>query len=323
MALAPRWAAGIAVLALVLLSPSAALGQACCTATGSSEFGVVGRCHFAVLALALGHDRAYGTYDRRGDYHALKRAEVDDLVLSLGGGIRVTRLWQIHGSVPLRWQYRSFGDGRSGARLGPGDAGLGTRYMLFEDPMAGIDASDPGSWVPFFEPFVGVRAPTGRAPSESREATMADVTGEGAWAVYAGVSVAKFLTNRHVLQLSGTYGHRFEHDVAAPGGRVDRFAPGDEWDAALGYLQIVDMFWSWGVFSSLRSTASVRQNGALVDDSATHRVRFGARVSRYLEYPTWQLAVSAAFDPPASGFGENVPFAGTNVTLTLQRNFTY
>ena len=47
---------------------SSALSQACCTATGSQDFAVVGRCQQAVIAVQTSAERTMGSTDRTGDY---------------------------------------------------------------------------------------------------------------------------------------------------------------------------------------------------------------------------------------------------------------
>lgn len=313
---------GIA-LALLLCARGAG-AQACCTATGSSELGVVGRCHFGVIASQLAYDRGFGSFDARGKYRSLEGAEVDDVVLTLAGGVRLgTPALQVHGTLPLRLQHRELSGLPTATRFGLGDASLGFRAMLIEDLVAGLDLSEPRTLLPFFEPFVAVRAPTGRAPSDSETPTQADVMGDGAWTAIGGAQITKFLTLHQAVAVTGSYAHRFPHDVSSAAGRTRRYSPGDELDAKLAYVHVVDMFWSFSVFSTGRWTLQASNDGAEVPDSASRRIRFGAGLSHYLSYPTWQLTASAAFDPPVDGLSENVPFAGSSLALGLQRNFTY
>lgn len=311
------------VLAL-LFAVRSATAQSCCTATGSEDFGVVGRCHFATIALQAGYDHGFGSFDARGEYRALDGAAVDDVVATLGAGIRLgTPLLQIHGAIPLRAQRRDLRGLDASTRFGPGDAMLALRATAIEDPISGIDLAEPGSWRPFFEPFVGVRAPTGRSPTDSDDPAQADVTGDGGWTLFGGAAITKFVAVRHALLLSGSYGYRFAHDVDSPSGPARHFEPGYELDAKLGYMHVVDLFWSWTVFASYRATANSSYDGVEVADSATGRARLGASVSHYFVYPTWQVSLSAALDPPADGFGKNVPFAGSSVAIGIQRHFTY
>ena len=128
---------------VLLLSPRTGRAQACCTATGSSGFGVVGRCYFAVLATQLSYERGYGTFDSRGRFSRLRNAEVDDFVVALGGGVRLgTPALQLHGSIPLRMQYRDLHGLPAASAVGFGDASLMLRAMAVEDRMT--DSTCPG-----------------------------------------------------------------------------------------------------------------------------------------------------------------------------------
>jgi hypothetical protein len=277
-----------------------------------------------VLASQLSYDRGLGSFDAYGNYARLRDAEVDDVVLTLAGGVRLgTPALQVHAAVPLRLQYRELSGLAHATRFGAGDATLGFRAMVVEDAMGGIDLSDAGSLSPFFEPFIGARAPTGRAASDSETPTQADVMGDGAWSVFGGVAVSKFLTLAHALKLTGAYAHRFAHDVPGAAGADRRFAPGDEIDVNLAYLNLVDIYWSWTVFSSARWTLPAVSDDVRIENSDARRVRVGVGVSYYLTYPTWQLNTSVAADPPLSGLSKNVAFAGVTASLGLQRNFTY
>lgn len=310
--------------AALVASAGSALGQACCTATGSSELGVVGRCHFAVLATQLSYDRGFGSVDARGKYQSLEGARVDDAVLTLAGGVRLgTPALQLHATVPLRLQHRDLRGLPPATRVGPGDASLGFRAMVLEDLVAGLDLSEPSTLLPFVELFVAGRFPTGRDAGDSDTPTQADVMGEGAWTALGGAQITKFVTLHQAIVATGSYARRFPHQVAGASGQTRRYAPGDEIDAKLAYVNVFDLFWSATVFSTARFTARASNDGVAVPDSDTRRVRFGAGLSHYLSYPYWQLTGSASFDPPVDELGKNVPFTSATAGLTLQRNFTY
>lgn len=310
--------------AALLLCAGNAGAQACCTATGSSELGVVGRCHFAVLATQLGYDRGLGSFDSAGGYHSLGSAEVNDAVLTLAGGVRLgTPALQVHGTLPFRLQHRDLRGLAPATRLGAGDASLGFRALVLEDWVAGMDLAEPGTLVPFVELFVASRFPTGRDAGASETPTQADVMGEGGWTALAGAQVTKFLTLHQAVVVTASYAHRFAHDVAGAQGQSRSFSPGDEIDVKLGYVNVLDLFWSATVFSTLRWTRPASSDGTRIANSDSRRWRLGAGASHYLSYPYWQLTLSASFDPPVEGVGENVPFAGVSAGLTFQRNFTY
>ncbi len=314
----------IPIVMLLLTWPGLVWGQACCTATGSSGFGVVGRCHFAVLASQIAYEHGHGTFDADGNYRSLRHAEVDDVVLSLGGGIRLgTPKLQVYGSIPLRLQYRDLEGLPADTAVGPGDASLALRWLAVEDLVTGVQWSDLRSLLPFVEPYAGGRAPTGRGPTESTSASGVDATGDGTWTAFAGVAITKFVTLHDAIVLDGSYGYRFEHDVDSPSGGSRRYSPGNEIRTRLAAVHVFNLFWSGSLFTSAIFTADASQDGNEIPSSGTRRVRFGASVQYYMVYPYWELGLSASLDPPVSGFGRNIPFAGASGSLLLQRNFTW
>jgi hypothetical protein len=316
-----RLLASFALAGALLAIPVRARAQACCTAVGSSELGVVGPRHQAVIAAQLGWDHAYGSVDQRRRYRRLQQSEVDDGILTLGGGVRPGPSWLgLQANLPLRVQHRALSGLPAADRVGFGDASLSLRFLVLQDPVLSVDLGRPESLRPFLEPFVGVRVPTGRGPDASKEASGADVTGDGAWAVFAGTTVTKFFGGHHALLLAGSYAHRFAHDVSAGGG-TQRYLPGDELDARAGYLHAPSLFWSWSVFSTLRRAGRPSYDGEPVADADTLRIRFGASLQHSWSYPRWQVQLGVAFDPPADGFAKNVPFASSSLTLGVQRNF--
>lgn len=314
-------ALGACFLAL-LTQAELARAQSCCTTTGSSEFGSVPHGRFAVLATELAWDHGFGSFAEDGHYRRLGSAEVDDAVWRWGAGIRLLKPWlQIYASVPEKLQYRRLSGLPSATRVGLGDAQLGLRATLVEDRIARFDRSEPSTWLPFVEPFFGLRVPSGRAPEDAETPTQADVTGDGAWLLFAGVSLTKYVNDDDALAFSGSWGHRFARTVSAPRGASHRFEPGNEYDAKLSWLRAIGLFWSVSMFADLRITAAPRSDGVEISDGGTRRVRWGASLLRYLSYPSWQLAGTLSSDLPVPGFGKNVPFAGTSLSVSLQRNF--
>lgn len=312
-----RYRCTAALLAVSLSFAESASGQTCCTTTGANDLGVVDRDHVAVLGAELNYDRAYGSFDGDGSFRTLRNAEVDDLMLSLAGGLRLwPRALQLHGGVALRFQYRQFGS-LQGSHLGLGDSAVSLRYLLLD---AGREGAPDGRYVPFVEPFVGLRIPSGTGPEEADSATLVDATGDGATMAHAGVLLAEHVSESDAVELSVSYGHRFAREVEYGEARRS-FAPGPELNARASFGHSVDMFWSWKLFLSLRATGSSDLDGRTLADSATHRLRAGAMLAHFLRFPTWQLVASASFDPPIGGFGSNVPFAGSSLILSVRRSF--
>lgn len=318
-----RVARALAAALTLTLAASTARAQACCTATGSSGFGVVGRCYFAALASELSYDRGFGTFDAQGRFEQLSRAEADDIVLALAGGVRLgTPMLQLYGSVPVRLQYRDLHGLPAASAVGFGDSSVTLRAMTVEDRMTGIELARPATLIPFVEPFIGLRAPTGRPATRSTEPTGVDAMGEGGWVASAGVALTKYVTLSTAATITASYGKRFPYQVEQ-GKSAAKFQPGDELDARLGVVHVFDLLWSASAFVSGRFTAESGLDGVSIGESRTRRIRLGAGVERYLVFPTWQLGLSASLDPPLAGFGQNLPFAGTTLSLSMQRNFTW
>ncbi|MCC6215835.1 MAG: hypothetical protein IT376_13305 [Polyangiaceae bacterium] len=317
------WVGAAASVAL-LVRAAPARAQACCTTTGSSEIGVVGRCHQGLLMAQASYEEALGSFDERGSYRSLEGSAARDATLTLAGGVRpFGPALQLYGALPLRVQQRALAGIPEATRAGAGDATAGARLMALEDRMAGIRLDEPTSLIPFLEPVVAVRLPSGRAPADSRTPSQADVTGEGAYALLGGVSIVKFLTLDESLSVTATYGHRFAHRAGAAASGSRRYEPGAELDAKLAFFDVVDLHWSWTAFATGRWTAAAASDGRPVPASETRRIRVGIGGARYLTYPTWQLTASVAADPPVSGLSQGIPFAGASLALGLRRSFPY
>lgn len=308
--------------ACLLGAPALASAQACCTATGAGEFAVVGRCQSAVIATQLTYQHGLGTYTDRGDYRGIDHAQVDDVTLSLGGGFRPFHpQWQVYGSVPLRLQYRAFDAAGSDLRLGPGDAAAGVRWTALQDAMGGLALSDPSTLTPFLDLYATLKTPTGRAPEDTEVTTGADITGDGAWQLAAGAKLSKFLTPNHVVGLQGTYSHLFARTIEKANGQTTDYAPGAEVDLTATYLHIHDLFWSWGLNSSLKFAGETVADGKTVPDSQTRRLRFGGHVTHGFDFPKWEATLSVTVDAWWDGASANLPFVGPAASLAIRRQW--
>ncbi len=223
--------------------------------------------------------------------------------------------------MPLKLQYRRLPGLDAETRAGVSDLALGLRVIALDDEQSVLDLGRPGTLLPFVEPFMGVRLPSGRSPDDSETTTQADVTGDGYWLAHAGLTLSKFVTPRNAVSLSLSYGHRFARRLELPNGERQTVTPGAELDARVAFFRAFDLFWSASLFVSWRSTATPERDGLEQTDGGTRRVRFGAAGLHYLSYPSWRLQAAVAYDPPLNGFARNVPFAGSSLTLGLQRNF--
>ncbi|MCA9548244.1 MAG: hypothetical protein KC613_27765 [Myxococcales bacterium] len=305
-----------ALLLMGLLSPGAAWAQACCTGTGAGEFGVVGRCRQAVLGASLSYTHALASFDKAGERQPLEDAIADDVVWTVGGGARITPAWQIHGSVPLRLQYRGFTGLDADTQVGLGDVTLGTRYLAVTDPMTGISQS----LLPFVDLLALVRLPTGRAPEATEVPTGADVMGAGGYELTLGVRVSKFITPNHALVVNGSVGLRPARDLDLPGG-TRRFAPGQVGNLHLMYLYVHSLWWSGGLHATGRWTGDAAEDGVTVPDSGSARTRLGAHVTYALQVPYWEITGAVWLDPWWDHGAANQPFVGPTASLTLQRSW--
>lgn len=306
-----------------IAAPSPAAAQACCTVTGAGEFGVVGPCHVAGISAQLSYQRAVGSYDEDGDFHRLRDASVDDVVLTLAGGVRFAdQRLQLTAAVPTRLQHRRFGE-ESTTSVGFGDVTAGFRALAVEGSSAGFDSDDRSTYVPFVELFTTVRAPTGRAPEDTRNSLGADIMGDGSWGLTLGTKVSAFLTLHHSVALNVAWSHRFARDVppVEEAGQGRRFAPGEALDLRLAWTRIVNLWWSYGAFGAFRFTGAVDEDGQEVANSETHRTSFGFFVTHAIALPEWETTLSVSIDPFWPGGGSGLAFVGPTAAISIHRYF--
>lgn len=311
----------ILVATLMLGASDEAAAQACCTATSTGEFSVVGRCHQSVITSRLGFEPTVGSYDTDGRFRSAADASIYDAVWAVGAGSRLgTRRFQVYGSLPLRLQYRNFDEVDASTGLGLGDAGVGVRWTLLEDPMAGIDFGDTASWLPFFDLYVNASLPTGRSPEAGQHSMDADVTGAGIWSATAGVRLSKFVTRRWIIGAQGDMTIPTGRQVETRGESV-HFRPGREAGASATLLHIPTVFWSWGLNAGMRWTGESAEAGQPITGSSARRLTLGAFVTRALDYPFWEATLAVSTDPWWDGPAYNLSFVGPAVTIGVQRNF--
>ena len=297
------------------LEISAAEAQACCAATGSGQFGVVGYRRQAVIAERIAYDHAFGSYDADGRYHSLRNAGVNDLIVTLAGGIR---LWpegplQIYGALPFRLQHRDLDGLSDPLRAGFGDSSVGSRWTLVEDRQLSVDAAEPETWLPYLDVSVDARLPTGVAEADRQTTTGADVTGDGAWGLGVGVRLTKFMTAADAVVLAG--GHMVRSSRATLEGPEHH--PGNEWTFELGYLHVIDFFWDWGFGLNLRHTALAKFDEIEIENSDSLRLRLSGHATWNFAAPGWELTAGASIDPFLDDLGKNVPFAGGSISLAI------
>jgi hypothetical protein len=253
-----------------------------------------------------------------GQVNGLGGNRVLNTALAIGGGIRfLSERLQVQGTLPLVYQYRALG-GYEETGAGPGDAELNLRFAALQDDTEGI--SETGSWFPFVEPFVGVRFPSGRPPGRSERVTQADVTGTGDWQVATGVRLSRFVTEADVVFSSGGWGHAFPRTVQR-GGESLLFHRGGEVSVSLGYLRFLSLFWALGGSASYRFVTRAREDGEAIAGTGTRQLTIGAQISHFLSWPSWQITLGVAMDPPIDRVSAGLPFIGVGGSLSLQRHF--
>lgn len=303
-------------------APQTAHAQACCAATGAGEFAVVGPCQKAVLGAQLSVEHGIGTFSDDGEFHALNDARVNDLILSLGGGVHVyKRSLQVYGSVPMRLQYRAWTSDAGEWSPGLGDLAGGVRWTVLEDTGTGLNADDPASLIPYLDLFVGLKTPTGRAPEDSDSLLGSDVTGDGFWTPSAGLKATKFLTPNHVLSLNAAVAYPLERKVELPNAPRASFRRGLATDLGVSYVYLHNIFWSWGLASTVKFEGDSTFNGDTVAHSATRRLRFGGHVTHGFSFPFWEASLALMMDAWWDGAASNIPLAGPALTLSVRRQF--
>lgn len=308
-----KFALSLCVVALGLSSSWSASGQACCTSTGSGEFGVLSRSERAGLGVQASYERGFGSHGTAGEFRTLEGVSMQDYAAALGGGWRPLSRFQVHGTVAMRGQSRQIDGVGSNEAWNVGDASLGVRADVVDETAVGR-----GWMTPFMQLGLAVRVPTGSSPTESDDPTGADATGVGAWAVTAVGVASKDVTSSDTLEIRAAFTFEIPRKVeTADGGRRD-IRRGHEARVVLAYSHRFGLRWSVG------STVDVSASGRAVEDaesvprSSGYRSRVGFRAAYALAPPNWLLVASMTSDLPISGTGANVPFASATTSLALQ-----
>jgi hypothetical protein len=303
---------GICVGLLISVAPQTALAQACCTATGNTDVGVVQPGARAALALQASWEHAAFSYAADGKQRALKNARADDWVLSLGGGVRPFEPLALHAAAPLRLQRRRLGDDTAQNAVHPGDAVVGARYLVAHDPLPAHGAVRLSQ----LEIATFAKLPTGRDATESETSSGVDATGDGVLQLGLGIEGAVRLPRVHWLDAGVGYAARLPKDAA--GRRLD---PGDELTLRAGYAWVPDVFLALGAGVSYRGTLAAKEDGIEIPASQTRRIRATIFARHTLRHPVWHLITSLSSDLPMNSFGKNVPYAGSTLSLSVQRTW--
>ena len=298
-----------------------ATAQACCGANSITDFGVVAPHAQATLASAFSLQQGFGSYSPGGEFSAARRLSDRNISLRLGGGVRLgwNRL-QLHGSVPISLQQRASGDDSRSA-WGLGDLSAVLRLTLMKPVLDGIFLDRPQSFIPLWDLFVGVKAPTGKGPARDQDPSLVDVFGNGAWELSLGTKVTKSVTATHLLGLKAQYDLRFatERDQGNAG-QVD-FKPGDQLSFRLEWIYAPNIFWSGAVFANLRLAKAVQIDGVTVPASDERLINAGVQVTYAFAYPDWDITFGVNSDAFWEQGGVNVPFAAFGGIVALRRTF--
>ncbi len=300
------------VYAVMLVWPSHVLGQACCSATSAGDAGVVGRCHYAMVSMSMGVEHGLGYSNGDGGFQGYQSLSSTDAVLTIAGGIRpFDRRFRVGGVAPVRLQYRAT-DVLDSTAIGVGDLAWSSGFLLLQDPMMGID-----SWVPFLEVFVAGTIATGRSPTDSDEFLLADATSTGGSTLSGGLKLVKFATISNALRVSAEYRYHFAH-MGEKGANPIELQSGAEWEFRMGWMYEGSIFWSLGVHAQVTIQSPLYLNGEPVNDSDSRKLFTGITFRRSLSFPWWDLNLSAGQN---MFLGKNLPRAGVNLSLGVQRNF--
>ncbi len=314
-----RWRSkGTAILAAAVAGlcgtalPRSARAQACCTATGNSDVGVVQPGVQAALAVQASWEHAAFSYAADGRQRALRNASADDWVLSLGGGVRLFEPVALHAAAPVRLQRRRLGDETAQNALRPGDALVGARYLVLHDPLPAHGAARFSQ----LEIASFAKLPTGRDATESETSSGVDATGDGVLQLGLGVEAGVRLPRVHWLDAGVGFALRLPKEVA--GRKLD---PGDEITLRAGYAWVPDVFLALGGGVSYRGTLATKEEGTDIPATETRRIRATVFARHTLRHPVWHLMTSLSSDLPMDGFGKNVPYAGSTLSISVQRSW--
>lgn len=314
---------------MTLLAPGTARAQSCCGVAAEDELSVAGWERRAVLTAKLGLTHMLGRHDSRGRYSALPDGmAATDAQLVLGAGVRMPfyEALQVHGSFPMRLQYRAVpsasGEETSATAVGAGDAALFVRWSALRDDELGLfDAR--GTAVPSLDLYVGGKAPTARFDDGPSAREQARTMGPSTFAVIAGARAIKHLTPEHALRLSARYELHGDREVDDATLAYESFHPGDIIGITAGYLGLSGMHWAFGATLDLTLTtaASARAAGEgfrAVPSSAQRAFTIGAHVTRTISMPDLDLTLGVTYAPPLDQLSSNTALEGVTAGLTLR-----
>jgi hypothetical protein len=323
--------AGASALLLALLACPAPLAraQSCCGVASEDELSVAGWERRAVLTSKLAVTHMLGRHDSHGVYSALPDGiSATDAQLVLGAGVRMPfyEPLQLHGSFPVRMQYRAVpsatGKQTSATAFGAGDALLFVRWSALRDNELGLfdEASDA---LPSLDLYVGGKAPTARYEEGPSAREQASTMGDGTFALIFGTRAIKHFTPEHALRLSARYELHDSREVEDATSAYERFHPGDIIGLAIGYLGLSGMHWAFGAtidvtFTTVTSAQAPGTDFVDVPGSSQREVTLGAHLTRTIVMPDLDLTLGLNYAPPIDQLSRNTTLEGLAGALTLR-----
>jgi hypothetical protein len=318
-----------AVLACASALSGVAHAQSCCGVASEDELSVAGFERRAVLTSKLAVTHMLGRHDSDGVYSALPDGVfATDAQLVLGAGVRMPfyEPLQIHGSFPVRVQYRALpgasGEQTSSTAFGAGDALLFVRWSALRDDELGL-FDEHSTAIPSLDLYVGGKAPTARHEDGPSAREQARTTGDGTLALILGARAIKHVTPEHALRLSTRYELHGSRDVQDATATYDRFHPGDKLGIAIGYLGLSGMHWAFGgtvdlAFTTSSSSRAPGEDFEDVPNTAQRELTVGAHVTRTISMPDLDLTLGVTYAPPIDQLAKNTALEGIAGGLTLR-----
>lgn len=317
----PLWLLYLLWMVFMLLRPEYLAAQACCGASSTTDFGVVPPHAQATLTSLLSFQQGFGSFDTSGDFTAARTLSDRNVTLRLGGGVRLpfNRL-QIHGGIPVSLQQRGTAED-SKLAAGLGDISAVLRLSALIPVLDGLQLDRPESFIPLWDIYSGVKAPTAPGPGADRDPSQVDVRGNGVFEWTLGTKVTKSLTLSHLIAFNIQYDVRLstERDQGADT-RID-FKPGNQLGLRLEWLHTHTLFWTFAAFANLRASGNSQIDGREVPSSEERLVNVGGLVTYAFAYPDWDVTIGLNTDAFWNQGGVNVPFAAFSATVAFRRTF--
>ena len=309
-----------------------AQAQSCCGVASEDELSVAGFERRAVLTSKLAVTHMLGRHDSDGVYSSLPDGvSATDAQLVLGAGVRMPfyEPLQLHGSFPVRVQYRALpgatGEQTSSTAIGPGDALLFVRWSALRDDERGLFDADSTA-IPSLDVYVGGKAPTARHEDGPSAHDQARTMGDGTFALIVGARAIKHVTPEHALRVSARYELHGSREVDDATSAYDRFNPGDKIGLAVGYLGLSGMQWAFGgtidlAFTTASSSRAPGEDFRDIANTEQRELTIGAHLTRMISMPQLDLTLGITYTPPIDQLSKNTTLEGIAGGLTLRWNW--